>query len=76
MPEPLGIVACSAEGAALCYRTISWKAPIGWDRKIIRKSRCPPIVSWSDAKWICASDWAGETEQMLSSSSEPQKTNR
>jgi aspartate racemase len=71
MPEPLGIVACSAEGAALCWGTISWKAPIGWGRTIIRKSRCTPILSRSYAKWICANDWAGVAELMLSSSSEP-----
>jgi aspartate racemase len=27
MPKHIGIVACSAEGAALCYRTICDEAP-------------------------------------------------
>jgi hypothetical protein len=27
MPKHIGIVACSAEGAALCYRTICTEAP-------------------------------------------------
>ena len=33
MPRHIGIVACSAEGAALCYRTVCLEgAPLLWRR--------------------------------------------
>jgi hypothetical protein len=73
-PQHIGIVALSAAGAALCYRTISWKAPICLGRTIIRKSRCTPILSRSNVKCICANDWAGVAEPTLSSSQKPWKT--
>ena len=30
MPQHIGIVACSAEGAALCYRTVLPESPLPW----------------------------------------------
>ncbi len=38
MPGHIGIVACSAEGAALCYRTICMEAPRLLARAAIRRA--------------------------------------
>jgi aspartate racemase len=72
MPQHIGIVACSAGGAALCYRTISWKAPICWGNhpEISMHSRlCAQYVNC-----ICANNWAGVAELMLSSTPKRWKT--
>jgi aspartate racemase len=63
----IGIVACSTEGAALCYRTISLEGA-----QILGKHDHPEVSlhSHSLAKYMqCAyqSDWAGVAELMLSS---------
>lgn len=63
----IGIVACSAEGAALCYRTIC-----GEGTKILGPHSHPEISlhghSFSEyVKCIEAGDWAGVAELMLSS---------
>ena len=63
----IGIVACSTEGAALCYRTISFEA----SRLMVRHDH--PEVSlhgFSLARYmthIDANDWAGVAELMLAS---------
>jgi len=63
----IGIVACSTEGAALCYRTISLE---GGQR--VRKHDHPEVSLHSFAlaeymKSIDAGDWAGVAELMLRS---------
>jgi aspartate racemase len=67
MPQHIGIVACSAEGAALCYRTINLQGALVMGR------HDHPEVSMhthSLARYmncIYANDWAGVAELMLSS---------
>jgi aspartate racemase len=67
MSSHIGIVACSTEGAALCYRTISLEGA-----KILGPHDHPEVSlhSHSLAKYmqcIRADDWAGVAELMLSS---------
>jgi aspartate racemase len=67
MSQHIGIVACSTEGAALCYRTISLEgAPMLGPHEHPEVS----LHSYSLAKYmqyIRANDWAGVAELMLSS---------
>src|ERR1700757_1180854 len=63
----IGIVACSTEGAALCYRTISLEGP-----RMIGRHDHPEVSlhSFSLAEYmkcIDANDWAGVAELMLGS---------
>jgi aspartate racemase len=66
-PRPIGIVACSAEGAALCYRTICTEAPA------ILGGHAHPEVALHSHDFgaymdrIYAGDWAGVGEIMLAS---------
>jgi aspartate racemase len=67
MPQHIGIVACSTEGAALCYRSISLEGA-----QILGKHDHPEVSlhSYSLAKYmrcVYAGDWAGVAELMLSS---------
>jgi aspartate racemase len=67
MPLHIGIVACSTEGAALCYRSISFEGA-----QILGKHDHPEVSlhSYSLAKYmrcVYAGDWAGVAELMLSS---------
>ena len=67
MPQHIGIVACSTEGAALCYRTISLEGA-----QMLSKHDHPEVSlhSYSLAKYmqrVHAGDWAGVAELMLSS---------
>jgi aspartate racemase len=67
MPLHIGIVACSTEGAALCYRTISLEGA-----KLLGRHDHPEVSlhSHSLAKYmnyVYANDWAGVAELMLSS---------
>ena len=67
MPLHIGIVACSTEGAALCYRTISLEGS-----QMLGKHDHPDVSlhSHSLAKYmqhVYANDWAGVAELMLSS---------
>jgi aspartate racemase len=67
MPKHIGIAACSAEGAALCYRTICTEAPAlmgGHDHPEV-SMHTPPFDDYM--KRIYASDWRGVGELMLSS---------
>ncbi len=67
MPGHIGIVACSAEGAALCYRTICMEGAR------ILGARAHPEVSMHThslaeyMKCIEGGDWTGVVELMLSS---------
>ncbi len=63
----IGIVACSTEGAALCYRTISHEG-----EKMIGRHDHPEVSlhSFSLAQYmksINSGDWAGVAELMLAS---------
>jgi aspartate racemase len=67
VPLHIGIVACSTEGAALCYRTISLEGA-----QMLGKHDHPDVSlhSHSLAKYmqhVYANDWAGVAELMLSS---------
>jgi aspartate racemase len=63
----IGIVACSAEGAALCYRTIAAEgaALMGSHAHPEISMHTHPLADYM--KCIHASDWAGVGELMLSS---------
>jgi aspartate racemase len=70
----IGIVACSTEGAALCYRTISLEGS-----QMLGRHDHPELSlhSHSLARYmecIDASDWAGVAELMLSSAEKLAKT--
>jgi aspartate racemase len=67
MPLHIGIVACSAEGAALCYRTIALEGS-----QILGRHDHPEVTLHSHSlaqymKCVYANDWAGVAELMLSS---------
>ena len=64
----IGIVACSAEGAALCYRTIAAEgaALMGSHAHPEISMHTHPLADYM--KCIHANDWAGVGELMLSSS--------
>src|SRR5256885_14314107 len=65
MPQHIGIVACSAEGAALCYRTICLEGA-----ELLGRHDHPEVSmhTHSLAKYmncIYANDWAGVAELMI-----------
>jgi aspartate racemase len=65
MPRPIGIVACSAEGASLCYRTLCLEAPA-----LMGPLAHPEIALHSHSlaaymERIYEGDWAGVGELML-----------
>jgi aspartate racemase len=67
MPLHIGIVACSTEGAALCYRTISLEGAA-----LLGTHDHPELSLHSHSlakymKYCRANDWAGVAELMLSS---------
>src|ERR1035441_6387246 len=67
MPKHIGIVACSAEGAALCYRTIGDEAPA-----LMGRHRHPEISMHTHClgeymEHIYRDDWQGVADLMLSS---------
>jgi aspartate racemase len=67
MPQHIGIVACSAEGAALCYRTICLEGA-----ELLGRHDHPEVSmhTHSLAKYmncIYANDWAAVAELMISS---------
>jgi aspartate racemase len=67
MPQHIGIVACSAEGAALCYRTICVEG------SAVLGAHAHPEVSMHThslaeyVKCLDRNDWVGVGELMLSS---------
>lgn len=67
MAIPVGIVACSAEGAALCYRTLCAEAPalMGEHLHPEVSMHTYPLGQYMVA--IRAGDWAAVAELMLSS---------
>jgi aspartate racemase len=68
MPKHIGIAACSAEGAALCYRTICTEAP-----ELLGAAHAHPEVSMHTPSLghtmnlIYKGDWRGVGEVMLDS---------
>jgi aspartate racemase len=67
MPQHIGIVACSAEGAALCYRTIALEGA-----ELCGRHDHPEVSMHTHSlaqymNCIYANDWAGVAELMLSS---------
>ena len=67
MPQHIGIVACSAEGAALCYRTICLEGAelLGRHNHPEVSVHTHPLAEYM--KFVEAKDWAGVAELMLSS---------
>ncbi len=67
MPQHIGIVACSAEGAALCYRTICLEGTqfLGPHSHPEVSLHTYPLAAYMAR--IYAHDWAGVAELMLSS---------
>jgi len=67
MTQHIGIVACSAEGASLCYRTICTEGPqlLGAHRHPEVSMHTPPLADYMDR--IYQDDWAGVAELMLGS---------
>jgi len=67
MAKHIGIVACSAEGAALCYRTLCQEASalMGEDRHPEVSMHTHPLAAYM--AFIRAGDWNGVAGLMLSS---------
>jgi aspartate racemase len=67
MPEHIGIVGCSAEGAALCYRTICMEAPemLGEHRHPEITMHTYPLSDYMDAIYV--DDWEKVGALMVSS---------
>jgi aspartate racemase len=67
MPQHIGIVACSAEGAALCYRTICLEGAelLGPHNHPEVSLHTHPLAEYM--KYIEPGDWAGVAELMMSS---------
>jgi len=67
MPKHIGIVACSAEGAALCYRTICTEAPALMGRhahpEVTMHTHC--LAEYME--YVYRDDWQGVANLMLSS---------
>jgi len=67
MTQHIGIVACSAEGAALCYRTISLEGT-----EFMGRHTHPEVTLHNHSlgeymNFIYANDWAGVADLMMSS---------
>jgi len=67
MPKHIGIVACSAEGAALCYRTICDEAPARMGRHTHPEISMHTHCLGEYMKFIRRGDWQGVADLMLSS---------
>lgn len=67
MPQHIGIVACSAEGAALCYRTICLEGAqlLGTHNHPEVSMHTHPLAEYMN--YIYADDWAGVAQLMMSS---------
>lgn len=67
MPQHVGIVACSAEGAALCYRTLCLEGAqlLGEHNHPEVSMHTHPLAEYM--KYIYADDWAGVAQLMMSS---------
>src|SRR5438093_5555147 len=67
MPDHIGIVACSAEGAALCYRTLCVEGAqlLGAHAHPEISMHTPSFAEY--VKFLERNDWAGVGELMLAS---------
>lgn len=67
MPQHIGIVACSAEGASLCYRTICVEGPglLGPHSHPEVSMHTPSLAEY--VHWLDRDDWEGVGELMLAS---------
>ena len=74
MPKHIGIVACSAEGAALCYRTICDEAPALMGRHMHPEISMHTHCLGEYMEHIGRYDWQGVAELMLSSADKLAKT--
>lgn len=74
MPEHIGIVACSTEGAALCYQTISKEGDRIFGRHMHPEVslHCHPLGEYM--KFVEEDNWTGVGELMLSSAEKLAKT--
>src|SRR3974377_924165 len=66
MPQHIGIVACSAEGAALCYRTICLEGAelLGRHTHPEVSMHTPSLADY--VKYLDRDDWRGVGELMVS----------
>jgi len=67
MAQHIGIVACTAEGASLCYRTICHEGAIRMGQDNHPEVSMHTIALVEYLKCIYANDWAGVAELMLNS---------
>jgi aspartate racemase len=67
LPKHIGIVACSAEGAALCYRTICDEAPALMGRHLHPEISMHTHPLGEYMEFVHRGDWQGVAELMLSS---------
>jgi aspartate racemase len=74
MPKHIGIVACSAEGAALCYRTICDEAPSVMGRHMHPEISMHTHPLGEYMEHIYRDDWQGVADLMLSSANKLAKT--
>jgi aspartate racemase len=74
MSQHIGIVACSAEGAALCYRTICDEAPALMGRHMHPEVSMHTFPLAQYMPLIDAADWKGVAELMLGSARKLQAT--
>src|SRR5262245_1066404 len=67
MPQHIGIVACSAEGAALCYRTVCIEGPqlLGGHAHPEVSIHTPSLADY--VACLERNDWAGVAKLMLAS---------
>ncbi len=74
MSKHIGIVACSAEGAALCYRTICDEAPALMGRHMHPEVSMHTHCLGEYMEYVYRGDWQGVAELMLSSADKLAKT--
>ncbi len=67
MPKHIGIVACSAEGAALCYRTICDEAPTLMGRHMHPEITMHTHCLGEYMEYVSRNDWHAVADLMLSS---------
>ncbi len=67
MPKHIGIVACSAEGAALCYRTLCSEAPALMGEHMHPEVSMHTYPLGDYMMHIRAGDWEGVAELMIAS---------
>jgi aspartate racemase len=67
MPKHIGIIACSAEGAALCYRTICTEAPFTMGAHMHPEVSMHTHALGEYMVYIRAGDWRKVADLMLSS---------